>query len=147
MRILTCTLSLMLSALAGSQEDEKWRRIYTFEDAALEMNVSKVSFGTGKIGRVRFRTVLSKPEALKEMSGVKYKSRLETIEFKCAERQYRVYETSLLDPKGKAIKSFEMGMSEEWKAVKSGSMAGRMYAPACKLIDEKRRNPGEESQL
>jgi hypothetical protein len=140
MRILVCAL-WVLPAFIVAQEKDSWRRIYTYDDSVIEMNTARVTFGAGNIGRVRFRTVWSKPAALTEKPGVKYKSRLETIEFKCVENRYRIYETTLLDPKGKTIESSEVDVSEEWKPVKPGGMMRRLFGPACQLIDEKRRHP------
>jgi hypothetical protein len=117
------------------------------------MNVSKVTFGVPPVARVRFRTILSHPQTLEQNQTVQYKTRLDTIEFKCQiyvpgsgnypvnVTRYRLYEASLLDRKGQVIKSFEWRPSEDWKQVKFGSMMERLSLPACKLIDEKRRNP------
>lgn len=152
MRVLPCAL-LMMSALliAGQREKEKWERVYTGEDSIIEINLSKVTFveyASGKvtfsynIGRVGFRTIFSKPEVLKEKPGVKYKSRLETIEFNCAPNtaRYRLYEATLLDEKGKVIRTFGWDPSAEWKEVKHGGMMDKLSGAACKLIEEKRRS-------
>jgi len=142
MRILIWLILILPAATSSQEEKEKWQRIYTGEDSVIEINVSKVTFGDRNIGRVRFRTVLSKSQAVKNMPAEKYKSRLETIEFKCTEKRYRIYETSLIDSQGKAIQSDEGDLSEEWKVLKRGGMMERLFGPACRLIDEKRLNPG-----
>ena len=131
-------------------EKEKWRGVYTGEDSIIEIDVSKVAFveynvsrkvAFGyRIGRVDFRTILSKPEALKEKLGVKYRSRLETIEFNCAANRGRLYEATLLDEKGKVIGTFAWDLSAEWKEIKHGGMMDKLSGAACTLIDEKRRN-------
>ncbi|HVS80372.1 MAG TPA: surface-adhesin E family protein [Pyrinomonadaceae bacterium] len=153
MKILTCALLLMPAVLFAAQgEKEKWQRVYTGEDSIIEINLSrvtfveynvsrKVTFGYS-IGRVGFRTILSKPEALKEKPAVKYKSRLETIEFNCAANttRYRLYEATLLDEKGKVIKTLGWDPSAEWKEIKHGGMMDKLSGAACTLIDEKRRN-------
>jgi hypothetical protein len=142
MRITILVLLLLwVSVFTVAQEKDEWRRVYTMEDAVIDMNTSKVTFGDKRIGRVRFRWVLKKPEALKEMPGVSYKSRLETIEFKCYEERYRLDETTLLDAKGKVIRSDEQDPLAEWKAVKPGGMMERLFRPACALIESKRRKP------
>ena len=154
MKALTCALLLTLPTLLHAQDEkEKWQRVYTSEDSVIEMNLSKVTFGTAHIGRVRFRTIYSQPQTLNEKPVVKYKSRLETIEFQCEMHavrygyypanatRYRLFEGALLDAKGKAIKSLEWDPSEAWREVRFGSMMEKLSYPACKLIDEKRRNP------
>ncbi|MCA1629490.1 MAG: hypothetical protein LC785_17490 [Acidobacteria bacterium] len=140
MRILTVVL-LLLPAAVAPQDGDKWQRVYTFEDSIVEMNTSRVTFGGNGIGRVRFRTVFSKPEAVGELPGVKYKTLLETIELKCAARQYRIYETTFLDPKGEPIRSREGDITEKWKEVKFGSTMEKLSEPACRLIAEKRHDP------
>ena len=137
--------------LAVQGEKEKWQRVYTGEDSIIEINVSKITFVEYNVsrtvtfgyrtGRVGFRTIFSKPETLKEKPGVRYKSRLETIEFNCTANRYRLYIATLLDDKGKVIKTFGWDPSEEWKETKHGSMMDKLAGAACKLIDEKRRNP------
>jgi hypothetical protein len=166
MRVLPCALLLMSSVLSAAQEKkEKWQRVYTGEDSIIEIDISKVTFVeynvsrkvtfSYKTGRVAFRTILSKPEAMNGDPAVKYKTRLETIEFQCNETsnvelkrypplavgQYRHYETTLLDDKGKVVKTYGRGASQEWKEVKFGSMMDKLAGSACNLIDEKRRTP------
>lgn len=140
MLILIC-LSWLLPFPVAQEAKDKWQRVYTGDDVIIEINILKVTFGEKKIGRVRFRTVLSRPQQVKETPAVQYKSRLEIIEFKCAERQYRIYQTTLLDLKGNVIDSYEGDISEEWKTLKPGGMMQKLFGPACSLIDEKRRRP------
>ena len=139
MRVLVCIL-LMVRIPILAQEKDKWRRVYTGEDAVIDMKVTQVTFEIGSSGRVRFRTILSKPEILK-MPAVEYKSRLETIDFRCAEHTYRVYEATLLDSKGQPIQSYEAKLSQDWKIAKAGGMMTKLSDAACSLIAEKRRNP------
>lgn len=119
MKAFACALLLTVSGLLpGQEKDVKWQRVYT----------------------------------------VPYKSRLETIEYVCEPsqnvlfsenvlpapsfaRQYRVYETTLLDAKGTVIEHISSDPSAEWKEVRFGSMMEKLSIPACKLIYEKRRNP------
>ena len=152
MRVLPCALLLMSSVLSAAQDKKIWQRVYTGEDSIIEINVSKVTFveySTARkvtfsydTGRVGFRTIYSKPEVLKEKLGVKYKSRLETIEFNCAGNtaRYRLYEAALLDEKGKVIKTFARDPLAEWKETKRGGVMEKLAGAACALIDEKRRN-------
>lgn len=153
MRVLLCALLLMPPVLFASQDEkEEWQRVYTGEDSIIEIDVSRVTFVeyssarkvtfSYKTGRVGFRTILSKPEALKDNTAIKYKTQLETIEFNCAGNttRYRLYESTLLDDKGKVVKSYEPNPIKEWKEAKLGSMMNKLAGAACTLIDEKRRN-------
>ena len=138
MRIIFCAwLLVSLPALLIAQEKDKWKRIYTFEDAKVEMNVSNVTFGLGEDARVHFRWTLAEPANVTQKSGTKYKSRVEVIEFVCMERRYRLVEVMLYDAKGNLILTDDA--AGEWKYLKAGSMMARLFGPACSLINEKQR--------
>jgi hypothetical protein len=129
---------LLLVALVPAQEKDKWERVYTLEDATIAMNSTAVEVAEGGLGRVRFRWNFSKPQSLDDSS--KYKTRIETVEFNCDRRRYRLVAYTLLDSKGKAVFTKELEESErEWKSVKAGGMMERLFGPACRLIQEKRR--------
>jgi len=153
MRGVTALLVIAPLLVSAQEEKEKWQRVYTSEDSIIEMNVSKVTFGEPPVARVRFRTVFSRALTLGGKTRLQYKTRFETIEFKCQvygigtghypanATRYRLYEGFLSDRKGQVVKSFEWQPSEDWKQVRFGSMMERLSVPACKLIEEKRRNP------
>ncbi len=141
MRIFVGILLFALAAFVAAQEKDKWERIYTYEDSVIEINSAKVTLVNNRTGRVTFRTVYSKPEPLREKPGAKYKTRLETFEFRCAERRYRIYQVTLLDSKGKPVESYEMEPAEEWKIPKPGGMMEKLFGTACALLDEKRSDP------
>ena len=152
MRVVSYAVLLLAPVLIGAQQEkEKWQRVYTGEDSIIEIDISKVTFVEYNvsrrvtfgynIGRVGFRTTLSKPEGMKEKPTVKYKRRLETIEFNCLANRYRLCQATLLDEKGNVVKVYERNPSEDWKEVRFGSMMEKLAYQACKLIDEKRRNP------
>jgi hypothetical protein len=136
MRVTGCVLLLVLAGSLVAQEKSKWRRVYTYDDSFIEMEVIKLSFGN--FGRVRFRTVYDKPETLRGITGVKYKSHIEDMELMCAQRRYRVTGTDFLDARGKVIRSYKADESEGWKVVRFGSMMEKLFVPACRMIAEKK---------
>ena len=166
MTALTCALLITVPIFFSSHvEDRKWQRIYTGEDMIIDIDASevtfvvnhvsrKVVFASTQIGRVRFRTIYSSLQTLKSESSVRYKTRLESIEFNCVQTaagevmryppptaSYRFVEATLLDKDGKPVKAIERTPSDEWKDVKFGSMMDKLSGPACRLIEKKRRNP------
>lgn len=147
MRILASILLLFTSILIAAQDKDKveqkdeWKRVYTYEDSIIEMNATKVVFVNNNVGRVEFRTVWSKSQKIREKPGIKYKTRLETIELKCAENRYRIYQVKLLDDKGKTVDSYEMDENEEWKTPKSGGIMVRLIDFGCRIVAGKKRNP------
>ncbi|HKS29278.1 MAG TPA: surface-adhesin E family protein [Pyrinomonadaceae bacterium] len=142
MRIRACALTLfLLSCSSIAQEKERWERVYTLEDATIAMNSTRVELTEGALGRVQFRWNFSKPQPVGDASDTKYKTRVETVEFNCSRRRYRLTAYTLLDSRGKSISSKELEPEElEWKFVKPGGMMERLLGPACRLIEEKRQS-------
>ena len=120
--VLIWWLSLSVTARA---ESEHWRRVFTSEFFLVAINPASVSFEPNYILRARFRTVYSRPEAIIGQPGKKYKSRIETFEFRSTDRRYRIYEASLLDSSGKVVAS-SINLSGDWKIVKAGAITERM---------------------
>lgn len=132
---------LLASTCLKSQQLPEWYRVYTFDESTIEMNTSLVTFGDKDIGRVRFRWVFDDPETLGGDRPVKYKSRLEVMEFNCSDRRYRLHHVSLFDSAGEAIRHELVNAPVEWRDVTSGSMMQRLFEPACKLITRKSGTP------
>lgn len=134
-------LSFMLLSFTAAQEKDRWQRIYSSDDAAVDLNTSSVIFGADFTGRVQFRISLSKPEPAPGNKSVKYKSVIETMEFRCPDRLYRVVEVKRFDSKGNQVDTVEAKPSVEWNAVKSIGMMSKLFTHACELIYEKKKNP------
>jgi hypothetical protein len=128
---LVCFLSGAICVCGQTQD--RWERIYTGEEYVIEMNVSAVRLEPERILKAQFRTVLSEPEALKGTPETKYKTRLETIEFKLSDRQYRFSEISLLDPDGKFLQSYMSTPLHEWRDLKTGGVTERLFEAARSL--------------
>jgi hypothetical protein len=140
-------------------QEAKWQRVFTGEDSIIELNASSPRFEPGHVMRVEFRTTYSKPEKLSSTSAVRYKSRLEVVDFKLTERRYRLFETTILDPAGKTLNAYKATADDEWRVIKpSGVMeklfnAVRLLPPfgTWKVISyrfaEARRNSSSTSQL
>jgi hypothetical protein len=126
-------LCMLPNSICAQGEKDLWRRVYTGEESLIEVNVPSLTLDVGYILRVRFRTVLSKPETLKEKPETKYKSRLETVEFKLTEKRYRFQEIVLLDSAGKTVQAYEANAAEEWRVLKYGGMMQRLFDAARQL--------------
>lgn len=129
---------LFSSTSLVAQQLPEWYRVYTFDESIIDMNTSKLLLG-GNIGRVTFRWTFDQPEVLRGNPQLMYKSRLEEIEFNCSEKRYRLYEVTYLNAASKIISSEEMSPPYEWHAVRSGSVTGSMFGPACELIESRIR--------
>jgi hypothetical protein len=142
MRLVCLILFFFLSApFAFAQEKEQWQRLLTLEDTTVEMNVSTVVFSTGGIGRVKFRYTLAKAQAVPEMPGLAYKSFIETVEFKCDENLYRLYDRTFIDSQGKALRIDEREASAKWKPTDEKGFRRKLVGTGCNLIQAKRQNP------
>lgn len=135
MRIVACLVLLLALAAQQTQKSNKWVRVYTFDDAVVEME--EVAFTFGEFGRVRFRTVFDKPQPMRGKPDAKYKTIVEDTELDCVEKVYRVTETTFLDKKGDVIQSYKPDDPGPWKRAHS-FMAGRLYGPACRMIAKKK---------
>ena len=141
MRTMLAALALLLSSLAlNAQEKQVSHRVYTFEESVIAMNTQLVSFSGKNTGRVRFRWSFDKPQSWGAKPGVKYKSRLEVVEFDCREKLYRHSALMLFDASGKTVHTEEMDWFGPWTPVAYQSVMEKLYKPACRLL-ELRRNP------
>jgi len=131
----------LLLALAASpaaqqtQKGNKWVRVYTYDDAVVEME--EVAFTFGEFGRVRFRTVFDKPQPMRGKPDARYKTIVEDMELDCVERVYRVAEATFLDRKGDVLQSYKPDDPGPWKSARSFMMS-RLAGPACRMIAKKK---------
>ena len=132
---LCFSLLLLLFPLTSifAQKVPEWQRAYTFEESFIDMNTNVIT--GGDIGRVTFRWVFDHPEPLSPTSNLRYKSRLETIEFRCVDKLFRMYEVTFLDSSGKTIHSEMMKSPYEWHRLKSDGPMATMLTQACQLVD------------
>lgn len=129
----TVLLVFLLSApglLSAPQTKEKWQRVYTGAESVIEINKSSLKFEPDYILRVQFRTVLSHAETLPGTSETKYKSRLETIDFRLNDGRYRIFETSLLDSNGKELQWYTTNQMREWRVLKAGGVTEKLFIAA-----------------
>lgn len=137
-RILPAGVTLILCVLAApiwyqTHAKEQWQRVYTGADAIIELNVGGSSFEAGDILRAEYRTVYTKPESTGGDRGVKYKTRVEKIDFRLTDGRYRLFEVSLLDPAGKLVQTNTTDESQEWRVFKPGGITERLFNAACSL--------------
>jgi len=132
--VLTIVAGLGYVASIHAQDPkDKWRRVFTGEDSIIELNVSSARFVPSHIMRVEFRTTFSKPEKLSSTSDLRYKSRLETIDFKLNEHRYRLFETTIMDEAGKALSSYKATTDDEWRVIKPGGVMERLFSAVREL--------------
>ncbi len=138
MRILITFLTLsFLLAPAGAQEPEEWALVYRFEGAKIDLDQTAVTVGSHFTGRVRFRITYDKAIPLPEQKEIKYKRVIQTVEFKCPERRYRILQVQRFDSKGKVVDTETASDPTEWKEIQSASIMDKLIVPACELIREK----------
>jgi mRNA-degrading endonuclease RelE of RelBE toxin-antitoxin system len=146
MRLLVLvSLFIFSSPCLTAQQLPEWYRVYTFDESIIEMNTSLVTVISKDIARVRFRWTFDQPETLSGEPQLKYKSRLEVMEFKCSERRFRPYHLTYFEATGDIVR-LEENPVDEWRKVTSGSMMEKLFEPACKLIKKKTRTPVASSE-
>ena len=119
---------------SAQQSKHQWQRVYTGEDSIIEINSFAVTFQPDRILRAEFRTVFSKPATIGHgEAAVKYKTSLETIDFRMIDQRYRFFEIALLDTDGKVIQKKAADASVYWKVLKPGGINERLFHAACML--------------
>jgi hypothetical protein len=135
MRFGVFLLALALVCTAAAQRKSKWVRVYTFDDAVIEMEEIQLSFGN--FGRVRFRTIFKKPRPMPGKPDLKYKTLVEDLEIQCKEREYRLSTAVYLDAKGAPVYVYKARGDEDWEEVQTHMML-KLLDPACRMIEKKK---------
>jgi hypothetical protein len=135
MRSGALLLALALATAAAAQQKSKWLRVYTFDDAVIEMEEIQLSFGN--FGRVRFRTVFNKSRPLPGQPDVMFKTVVEDMELKCKEHEYRLSSAVYLNRKGAPVHVYKAKGDEEWSEVRTHMML-KILDPACRMIEKKK---------
>ena len=129
MTSLTVALLLLFCLPASPQaQHEAWQRVFTGDEFTVDVNPTSLIFEPHAF-RAQFRTVFSTPEAISSNSPVKYKTRVETIEFK-TDKHYRYLEASLLDSAGRIVQSYPRNPSQDWKVFKDAGVTARLFDAA-----------------
>jgi len=136
-RYLITQLILLLACLIvtgstfGQREDDRWQRIYSGDDATIEILPSSLRLESDHLLTVTFRTAMSSSQPLKkEKPGVKYKTVIETIEFNPITRQYRYSEIRWLDSGGTEVDHYQATAPTDWRPIKQAGMVDRMLEMA-----------------
>ena len=131
MVVCSAALVVCVSLSVATHAKDQWQRVYTGDDSVIELDTTTLRFGSANLLRAHFRTVFSSAESVGGDRGVKYKTRLETIDFRLTDRRYRFVEISLLDPAGKLIQTKTTDATEEWRVLKPGGITERLFNAAC----------------
>ena len=108
---------------------DKWERVHTGQEYIIEINVNHLKLERERVLQAQFRTILSQPESLRGKPEAKYKTRLETIDFKLNDGKYSFAEVTLLDPSGKVLQSY-LSPTQEWRVLKPGGITERLFEAA-----------------
>jgi hypothetical protein len=119
-----CFGSLVVDA---QSKDAEWRRVVTGEDSIIDVDETSLKFTPNASGyNAAYRTTLAAAEDVPSRPGVKYKARIDTIEFG---QGYRIRATKFLDAKGTVVHSVEIGADAPWRRT-SGRTAAAMSSAA-----------------
>lgn len=119
--VLLLGILVFVSPAHSQITEPAWQRVTTGEDFTVDVDTSSLVFKTNRVLEARFRTEFSKSETLPGSPGVKYKSRLDTIQFSTADYSYRISQINLLDSKSKVVHSEPASDTKEWKPIKGSA--------------------------
>ena len=142
MRLTLLPFLFVVSTISlSAQKQSEWSRVYTLDEAIVEMNTTLVTKISEDITRVRFRWIFHQPQVLSDPK-LKYQSRLEVMEFNCAKREYRPYHFTYFDAMGNMMRIDEK--PREWRRAYVMDLTGKLLESACNLIT--RKPPVESSE-
>jgi hypothetical protein len=116
----------------AQDEREDWQRVFTEAGNYVDVSVTSLILEPNHVFRARFRTTLPKSENVDTTPGVKYKSRIDIIQFDSRKSEYRIAESDLLDSSGKVVSSHLAADTEGWRQMKSPT-ATQLYSAAMTL--------------
>lgn len=120
-------LSAFVSQSLAQDSRQKWERIFTGDDAIIEVNRSSMTLLENRLVRVSFRTVYKKPQSIPGQANTKYKSQTETTELRLDNLSYRFVETTLLDDSGKEVVTRHAEPNESWRVIRRGGMMEKLF--------------------
>jgi len=130
-RLGSFSLIVCLGAVVGlAQEKREWVRVTTGADSTIHVDETSLTFRPDASGySADFRTTLAEPEPVPSQAALKYKARIDRIEFG---QGYRIVSTSFLDDNGKVVHTVESGSDAKWKPA-YGRTVGAMASVVTKL--------------
>ncbi len=96
-------------------QEPDWKRLDTGQYSTVDIDAVSVVFGADGVVSAKYRTTLAKAETLASDASIKYKTRLDTIEFDRGGYKYRYAESTLLNADGKTVLTRTMLPRGEWK--------------------------------
>ena len=143
MKSCVAVLVLFLCSLPlAGQQLPIWSRVYTFDESFIEVNTRQIVVSDQGIGHATFRWTFDQPEPYARNQRIKYKTRLEVIEFDCGEKKIRPYDVTYLVVDGKAVAYEGMLWLRDWNSIDSPVML-TLYQQACMLIKPPAPKPPE----
>lgn len=122
-----------LTVVNAQISDNGWLRISTDEDSVTEIDRESLVLGPSYLVSAKYRNVLSAMKPVPGVSGVQYKTRLDTIQFDTQTFSYRISESVFLDGSDKPVWSFANDdLKAGWRRLRSGS-ARKLFSAASQL--------------
>ncbi|HEX6280017.1 MAG TPA: hypothetical protein VFZ49_08370 [Pyrinomonadaceae bacterium] len=112
-------LILVGSQLGIAQDSKEWVRVRTGADSMIHVDETSLEFRSDASGySADFKTKLADSEPVPGRKPLKYRSRIDRIEFG---RGYRILSTKFLDGSGAVVHTVEYGSDAPWRASFGGT--------------------------
>lgn len=125
--IATACFALFVLPVISQREPESWLRVITEEDFVIDVNRASLKFEPNRIISIKIRAIFLQEESFPENTNVKYKVRLDAIQFNLKDKQYRISESTFLDSSGQPVLSRSSQDSNKWKSF-SGETGSRLFS-------------------
>lgn len=138
-------LLILLATTSFGQRKSNWQRVYAFDESVIEMNTRTVVVTSDGVGRATFRWTFDHPESYSPDHRLKYKTRIEVIEFNCDEKLFRTYDQTLLDEGNRVVRYDAMYWLDDWRSINTSVVTSTLAEPACMIIKPPRMDPESTS--
>lgn len=125
-------LVISIIATPAQANSSLWLRVFTSEYSIIEVNSFSLVLEQDQIITAQFKTVFSRPEPVPGKPGLKYQTRIDSIQFNINDSHYRISESKFLDAAGNVALSFSPENTAEWRSL-SGRTANLLFRAAGQL--------------
>jgi hypothetical protein len=135
--VTTCTVG---------QQKSDWQRAYVFDESVIEMNMRSVVVTGLGFGLAVFRWRFDKSQNYSLDPKIKYRTRVERIEFNCTDHTFRTYDQALVNAQGKVVRYDANYWLGDWQKTSSSVVMSTIEVPACAAIKPVQTEQHEQAE-
>lgn len=130
--VLFLLVSFSAMTVWSQDNEDRWLRVFTDEDSVIEVNRFSLVLESDQVIRADFRTTFVEPVPIMGTQGGIAQSRLDSIQFRLDNKQYRIRESKFVDSSGHLLASNSSVASNVWKSA-WGRTGSALFSAATQL--------------